>query len=386
MKASLSKELIERARAMIPTLKQRAINDEMERCVSKETVAEIKNAGLIGVMKPAKWGGHELNPMVFSEIGMALAEGDMAVAWVYGLWANHAYHLSFYDDQAQADVWSDTDKEPLISSSYSPAGKAVKVDGGYQLSGRWKWSSGSAHSDWLLLSSFPSDKPGEVVCFLVPRKDISIIDTWFVTGLKSTGSNDIVVEDVFVPEYRGLAFSDLFKGTSPGTNEGPLYKLSPITVFYRVITLPMIGALQAMVDEFVVTGEARSTSSGPITENPDALLALGQAIGAVEEMKHIQRQTFETLMDLAERGETASISDRMRYRYQSSYVAETCVQNAKALFEATSGLAMMEEATSTGRIYRNLISARQHIGSQYRKYARSLAADRFGAETKDIML
>ena len=386
MKMSVSNEMIDRARAMIPALKQRAVVDEKDRRVSEKTVADIKNAGLIGVMKPAKWGGHELNPMVFSEIGMALAEGDMAVAWVYGLWANHAYHLAFYDDRAQADVWSNTDEEPLISSSYSPSGKATRVDGGYQLSGRWKWSSGSAHSNWLLLSSFPSDKPGEVVCFLVPRKDISIIDTWFVTGLKSTGSNDIVVEDVFVPEYRGLAFSDLFKGTSPGTNNGPLYKLSPITVFYRVITLPMIGALQALVDEFVVTGEARSTSSGPITDNPDALLALGQAMGAIEEMKHVQRQTFETLMELAERGETASVSDRLRYRYQSSYVAETCILNAKALFEATSGLAMMEEATSTGRIYRNLISARQHIGSQYRKYARSLAADRFGAETKDIML
>jgi 3-hydroxy-9,10-secoandrosta-1,3,5(10)-triene-9,17-dione monooxygenase len=92
------------------------------------------------------------------------------------------------------------------------------------------------------------------------------------------------------------------------------------------------------------------------------------------------------LLDLASRGESASMSDRLRYRYQSSFVAETCVINAKALFEAAGAGAMMEETMNMGRIYRNLICARQHIGSQFRKYARTVAADRFGEKSTEIML
>ena len=370
---------------MIPSLLQRAPEDERNRCVSAQTVDEIKRAGLIRVLKPARWGGYELSPSVMADISMTLAGGDMCVAWIYGLYANHSYHLAFYPDQAQEDVWSGQE-DPIIASSYSPAGQATTVAGGYQLSGRWKFSSGSAYADWFLLSSKVADQPNEVICFLVPREDCRIIDTWHVTGLKSTGSNDIAVENIFVPGHRLLRFSDLFRGTSPGTNPGPLYKLTPIQIFYRVITMPMIGALEAMANEFIATGTNRANSSGAIAKNPDALLALGQAISAVEEMKLVQRQTFETLLDKVSRGEPASISERLRYRYQSSLVAETCLMNAKALFEAAGGSALMEEATSLGRTYRNLIAARQHIGSQFRKYARSVAADCFGDELNDVML
>jgi 3-hydroxy-9,10-secoandrosta-1,3,5(10)-triene-9,17-dione monooxygenase len=377
--------LLEHARAMIPSLLERAAEDERSRCVSKQSVEEIKKAGLIRVLKPARWGGYELSPTVLADVSMALAEGDMCVAWIYGLFANHGYHLAFYADRAQEDVWSENE-DAIVGSSYSPAGQATPVNGGYQLSGRWKFSSGSAHADWFLLSSIAANEPNEVSCFLVPRADCEIIDVWHVTGLESTGSNDIKVENAYVPTHRILRFSDLFRGTSPGTNPGPLYRLSPIQVFYRVITMPMIGALQAMTNEFVATGLNRATSSGPIAKNADALLAVGQAISAVEEMKVVQRQTFERLLDLASRGESASMSDRLRYRYQSSLVAETCVINAKALFEAAGAGAMMEETMAMGRIYRNLIGARQHIGSQFRKYARTVAADRFGEKSTEIML
>jgi 3-hydroxy-9,10-secoandrosta-1,3,5(10)-triene-9,17-dione monooxygenase len=370
---------------MIPSLLQRAAEDERNRSVSKQTVEQIKKAGLIRVLKPARWGGYELSPTVLADISMTLAEGDMCVAWIYGLFANHGYHLAFYDDRAQEDVWSGKE-DPVIGSSYSPAGQAMPVTGGYQLSGRWKFSSGSAHSDWFLLSSIATNEPNEVICFLVPRDDCEIIDTWHVTGLESTGSNDIAVAKIHVPQHRVLRFSDLFRGTSPGTNPAPLYRLSPIQIFYRVITMPMIGALQAMTNEFVETGKNRATSSGPIAKNADALLAVGQAISAIDEMKLVQRQTFETLLDQANRGKSASMSDRLRYRYQSSLVAETCVLNAKALFEAAGAGAMFEKAMTTGRIYRNLIAARQHIGCQFRKYARAVAADHFGEESTDIML
>lgn len=380
-----STSLVASARAMVPALQERAQADERNRCVSPRTVQEIKEAGLIRILKPARWGGFELSPSVMADISMTLAEGDMSVAWVYGLYANHSYHLAFYDDQAQEDVWSRLE-DPIIASSYSPAGQATAEAGGYRLTGRWKFSSGCAHADWFLLSSKAADRPNEVICFLVPKEDVQIIDTWHVTGLKSTGSNDVAVESVFVPGHRLLPFSDLFHGTSPGTNPGALYQLTPIQIFYRVITMPMIGALAVMADEFVATGTNRATSSGSIATNPDALLALGQAISAVEEMKLVQHQTFEALLDKVNRGDPASIQDRLRYRYQSSLVAETCLTHAKALFEASGAISLMEDSTSLGRIYRNLIAARQHIGSQFRKYARSVAADRFGETLNDVML
>jgi 3-hydroxy-9,10-secoandrosta-1,3,5(10)-triene-9,17-dione monooxygenase len=189
--------LVERARAMIPVLKQRAARATADRRIPEETIAEMQEAGFFRVLQPKRWGGYEMHPNVFFEVQKLLAEGCMSTGWVYGVVGGHPYEMALFHDQAQRDVWGEDDSV-LVSSSYQPVGKVERAEGGYYLSGRWGFSSGSEHCQWVLLGAMipPIEEggPPDMRTFLLPRSDYRIEDTWHVFGLQGTGSQDIVVE------------------------------------------------------------------------------------------------------------------------------------------------------------------------------------------------
>ena len=221
---------------MIAILAQRAVIDERRRRLSDETIAQLREIGIPRVMQPKRWGGYEMEPGVFAEIQMALGEGDLSAAWIAGVYAGHGYHVALFDERAQREVWNENE-EALIASPYAPNGRAVPVAGGFKFSGRWQFSSGCLHSNWILLGGVSSEDQSDARVFLLPRKDYEIIDTWRVMGLEATGSHDILVEDVFVPEYRTHKFRDGFLGRNPGAevNHGPLYPKSRTCRFSFVI-------------------------------------------------------------------------------------------------------------------------------------------------------
>ena len=178
----------------------------------------------------------------------------MASAWVYGVVAVHNWQMALFDDQACKDVWGE-DSDVLISSSYMPVGKVTPVDGGYRISGRWGFSSGSAHCSWVILGANtpPADdgKP-EPRSFLLPRDDYEIVDKWDVMGLRATGSNDIVVDNAFVPNYRTLRDIDMFNMDCPGMkfNTASLYRMPFAQVFNRTVSTTSLGALERALEVF----------------------------------------------------------------------------------------------------------------------------------------
>ena len=144
-----------------------------------------------------------MSPSVFYEIQMILAEGDMSVGWIYGVIGVHNWQIALFDDRAGRDVF-ESDTSTIIASTYMPKGKTTPVEGGYTFSGRWQFSSGSYHAQWFFLGGqFPGGGEGipSMGTFLIPRADVEIIDTWDTSGLKATGSHDVVVKDAFVPTY-----------------------------------------------------------------------------------------------------------------------------------------------------------------------------------------
>src|SRR5690606_33729665 len=152
-------ELIERARSLLPAIRQRARRAHDECKVPDVTIAEMKEAGLFRIVRPKRYGGFEMHPAVLYEVQMVLAEACMSTAWVQGLLAVHDFQLALFDDRAQADVWGEN-PDALISSTYQPVGKVTRADGGYRLSGRWRFSSGSQHGNWIFLGSFaPPEGP-----------------------------------------------------------------------------------------------------------------------------------------------------------------------------------------------------------------------------------
>jgi hypothetical protein len=197
--------LVARAREMIPALKERSAPATDERCLPEQTIREMQEAGFFRVLQPKRHGGFELDPQVFVEIQMTLAEGCMSTAWVYGVLGVHPFQLALFDARAQREVW-DSNDATLVSSSYQPVGTVERVEGGFRLSGRWGFSSGCDHCEWVLLGAvIPPAEPGappDMRTFLLPRSDYRIVHDWTVFGLQATGSHGIIVDKAFVPEYR----------------------------------------------------------------------------------------------------------------------------------------------------------------------------------------
>lgn len=321
-------ELVDRARAMIPTLKARARKCTKDGNVSVETIAEMQEAGFFRILQPKRWGGYEMHPNVFFDVQKLLAEGCMSTGWMYGVVGCHPYELALFHDQAQAEVWGE-DSAMLVSSTYQPVGKIERTEGGYYLSGRWGFSTGSTHCGWVLLGAMiPPAKEGEAPdmrTFLLPRSDYQIIEgTWDTFGLQGTGSFDIVVERAFVPEYRTHRSVDGFLCQNPGQQEntGPLYTLPWAQVFTRSVSTAAFGGARAAINAAIaIMNDRVSTNTGKASKaDPILHAAIAKAHAQVLEMELTLRTTFEELMDIAERGEPIPMEKRALYTYNSSTV------------------------------------------------------------------
>lgn len=321
-------QLVERARAMIPTLKARARQCVLDRDVPAETIREFHEAGFFRILQPKRWGGYEMNPNVFFDVQKAIAEGCMSTGWMFGVVGCHPYELALFHDEAQQEVWG-KDTSVLASSSYQPVGKVTRVEGGFRLSGRWGFSTGSVHCDWVLLGSVvppaAEGDPFDMRTFLLPRSDYTIDrDAWHTFGLQGTGSHDVIVDDVFVPEYRTHKSIDGFLCQNPGQaeNTGPLFTLPWAQVFVRSVSTAAFGGARAAVNAAIeITQNRVSTNTGKASkDDPFVLAAIAKAHAQILEMETTLRLTFDDLMAIAERGEAIPMEKRALYAYNSSTV------------------------------------------------------------------
>jgi 3-hydroxy-9,10-secoandrosta-1,3,5(10)-triene-9,17-dione monooxygenase len=383
-------EIIARARALIPTLAQRSAEGRRERRVPNATIAEMQRAGFFRVLQPKRWGGYEMDLNTFYEIQLALAEGDMSTAWVYGVSGVHPWFMALLDDRAAQEVWG-ADSGTLICSSLMPAGKAVPVEGGYRLSGRWKYASGCDHCDWALLGAMvPSDGGGPPAgrVFLLPRGDYRSVDTWQVPGLQATSSWDVIVDDVFVPAYRSQAMLDNFKLKGPGqaVNTSSLYRLPFGQIFVRGISTSALGALTGMLNALMDYSKTRITrAGGRSSDNPFVQLLCAETAAAIDEMKTILHRNFRDLHGYAERNETPPLELRLQYKFQSTAVTERCTLLAARIFKAT-GAAGLTDELPFGGILADLMAGRQHISNQFEYVGASWGGVMFGLENKDLMV
>ena len=323
-----AEELVERARAMIPALKSRARQCTKDFNVSEQTIAEMKAAGFFRILQPKRWGGYEMHPNVFFDVQRLLAEGCMSTGWMYGVVGCHPYELALFHDQAQADVWG-SDNGTLVSSTYQPVGKVEHTDGGFYLSGRWGFSTGSTHCQWVLLGAMvPPKNEGDAPdmrTFLLPRSDYQIIEgTWDTFGLQGTGSFDIVVDRVFVPEYRTHRSVDGFLCDNPGQaeNTGPLYTLPWAQVFVRSVSTAAFGGARAAVNAAIaIMNDRVSTNTGKASKaDPMLHAAISKAYAQILEMELTLKTTFSELMDYAEKGQPIPMEKRALFAYNSSTV------------------------------------------------------------------
>jgi 3-hydroxy-9,10-secoandrosta-1,3,5(10)-triene-9,17-dione monooxygenase len=249
-------ELVARARALAPRLRERAVKAERERNIPKESVDEFIAAGLIHTLQPKRWGGFEHDHEVAFDIAIELGRSTCgSSAWCLNYLADHACILAHFPEQAQHDVWS-RDKAACIATSAAPTGKVSVAPGGYKLNGRWSWCSGLRHSQWIMIGGLVfregEDHP-DMRLYLVPVEQVKQEDTWYCAGLSATGSNTSVLDDVFVPEHRSVSFATLRDAHSPGSevNTNPIYRTPFLAVHSYTLFAPALGVARGGYDDFV---------------------------------------------------------------------------------------------------------------------------------------
>lgn len=365
-------ELVARARAMIPTLKARAKACTAARNVPAETIAEMQEAGFFRILQPKRFGGFEMNPNVFFDVQKLIAEGCMSTGWMYGVVGCHPYELALFHDQAQQEVWGN-DSSMLVSSTYQPVGQVELTDGGFYLSGRWGFSTGSLHCGWVLLGALvwpeggPGSGPPDMRTFLLPRSDYQIIEgTWETFGLQGTGSFDIVVDRAFVPEYRTHRAVDGFLCQNPGQaeNDAPLYSLPWAQVFVRSVSTAAFGGARAALNAAMSIMKDRvSTNTGKASKaDPMLHAAIAAAHSQIIEMEQTLRITFDDLMAIAETRQPIPMEKRALYAYQSSMVVRRLARLVDDMVQLLGGRAIYMSSEII-QPWLDLNAARAHVAN-----------------------
>ncbi len=225
-------EAVARARALAPAIEKRAPAAEVQRQQPMETIQEIIDAGLVRMLVPRRWGGYELSIDALIDSAIEIAKADASAGWCYAFLVIHGCFLAHFPEQAQRDVWT-SNSDAMIVTTLAPAGHFRRVDGGYQLSGNWAWSSGVDHCQWSMLTAVPESQDGPPQVFLLPRSDYTVLDTWFVAGLSGSGSKNMEVKEQFVPEHRTVLLPELMGILAPkvASNTGPLYRQRLLSMF-----------------------------------------------------------------------------------------------------------------------------------------------------------
>lgn len=386
-----AEQLLQAARDMQPALRERAAECKSLRRVPDATIADFKAAGFFKILQSEQYGGYAMDPQVFYAVGLEVGKACMSSAWVLGVVAVHNWQLALFDERAAQDVWSE-DPEVLISSSYAPVGKVVPVDGGFRLSGRWSFSSGSEHCQWVFLGAVvpTPEAPFDMSnyrTFLVPIADYEIVDNWDVVGLQGTGSHDVVVDDAFVPDYRTHKVIDGFNCDNPGNavNTAPLYRMPFMQVFVRAVCTASLGALHGSLENFVEVAETRQAGPVPMRDDPMAKMLAAEVKAEMEQMKLVMYRNFDAMMECTRAGEPIAVEDRIRYRYDSAMVADRCLEMSSKMLKAAGSGGIRQGSELLSR-HLDILASQAHVANNSTPFAVNMGGVMFGQPNADFGL
>lgn len=359
-------ELVERARGLIPILNERAEQTQDLRRIPPETKQALERAGVARLLQPSRYGGCEGHLFGAVEILTHVGSACGSTAWCLAQYIGHNFMLSQWPVEAQDEIWG-VKPESLLAGILIPlCGKASKVEGGYRLTGRWPFVSGVDGCDWCILSGMVANPNGDDQerYFMMQHGTFEIIDTWHAMGLKGSGSHDIAVEDVFIPEHRTLSIEHLKGGPTPGNkvNTAPMYQLPSYMQFGIYITSATLGIANGMLaryEEFIAGHQA--LMSGKVTRNEvPQHLKVAEAAVCLTTARAIARTTCDEIMSHATDGTLPTNEQRTKYRAQANFVGLQAWRSANAIWDAAMGRAVYE-SNPLARSYRDMSAATRHF-------------------------
>lgn len=377
---------------LLPALRERAQEAEDGRRIPEESIKALQESGFFKLLQPRRYGGYEAHPVDFYTAVKMIASACGSTGWVASILGVHPWHVALFDGKAQEEVWG-SDIDTRISSSYAPMGRSTIVEGGYRLSGRWSFSSGCDHATWVLLGGPAFDaegKPVDFCTYLIPISDYTIEDVWDTVGLRGTGSNDIIVDDVFVPAHRALSFIPVSKCKVPGqeVNDSPLYRLPFGSVHPTTITAPIIGMAQGAYDAHVEHQRTRvraAYAGEQSKEDPFAMVRIAEAASEIDAAWLQLTTNISELYDHAAKGEKIPFAKRLRVRRDQVRGTERAIFAVDRMFENSGGRAL-KAGTPIQRFWRDAHAGRVHAANDPERAYKMFGTGEFGLPVTDSMV
>jgi alkylation response protein AidB-like acyl-CoA dehydrogenase len=354
-------ECVRRAAELVPVLRERAPQAEALRCIPQATIDDLCRADLLRALVPERFGGCGLDLDLIPSVAAELGRGCGSTAWCYGIWAASNWAVGMYQAQAQEEYWANG-INTLCANSLNPAGatSVTAVPGGYRLSGQWDFASGCDTATWVLVMGAG---PAGVLVFLVPRADFAIHDTWFASGLRGTGSKDIVIHDAFVPEHRALPATDMQEARTPGQviYDTANYRILTFSASGYALAASLVGMAQGAVETFQAAMRQRASAprGGPMAQLTGVQVRLAEATMEVDAARLIMLHDMHTILERARRNVMPTLEERLRTQRNQAYVVTLCVQAVNRLFAGSGGHALFD-ASPLQRFHRDIHAASHH--------------------------
>jgi 3-hydroxy-9,10-secoandrosta-1,3,5(10)-triene-9,17-dione monooxygenase len=357
-------EALVRARALLPRIAARAERADAERRIPAETMSELIESGLFGIVTPKMFGGSELGFADLVRVTAELASACGSTGWVYGVIAGHSWLLNLFPERAQHEILGHPDT--LTATVFRLAGEAIEESGGYRLkNGQGRFCSGIDYADWVIVGNAVKKSDGRVEprFFVVPKSEMEVIDDWYTIGMRGTGSRSIRIADAFIPAHRSCRLQDMLAGTSPGAalHKRPVYRmpfgdLAP----FSIVGAP-IGMARGAVDRFAKRLTASLGKADPlqVAEQSTRLSRFAEAAADVDAALALVIADA-TMIDMAPDPSALSTIDRARFPRDWAWAAQKCRNAVSRLFEAAGGSAVYD-GDAAQRMWRDVNAAAQHV-------------------------
>jgi 3-hydroxy-9,10-secoandrosta-1,3,5(10)-triene-9,17-dione monooxygenase len=362
-----------RAREIVPILRERAAKAEDARMLIRENEQLLHESGLLRFHQPKAFGGMELDFVAVVDIPAELARGCPSTAWNVGNLGCHHWILGYYEPETQREVW-DANPDALIASSIAlAAGRARKAEGGFIVNGRWPFSSAVDNSDWNMLAVTVFDDDGKTpldwrLC-LVPKSDYQIIDTWYAMGMGATGSKDVAVTELFVPERRALALQRCRGGREhPGAalSPGPLFRIPIVAASSHPLAPAAVGAAEGAYELFVETMARRAgTYTGARVADFQAVqIKVARARCLIDSARSFLRQSAIAFQESAERDEAPDLETKLRFRAHSAFAVSQAREAVETLWSCY-GAQGLYVSDPLQRHLRDVLAISQHFSFNF---------------------
>lgn len=370
MPAVDAETLIAEARAMGPEIIALRAEIEAGRHLPPALVNRLRDARMFQLWVPDAFGGLELHPIDFVRVVEELSRTDGSVGWCVGVCGVCGLMAGALPEHTVREVFGPDD---VVAGSVNPTGRAVAVEGGYRVTGRWAYGSGIDFSSWVVGNCIVHDGETprrkasgapEMQFILFPRREVEVIDTWRVGGLRGTGSHDFRVDDVFAPDAHALpAFAP------SGQRRETLYQTPLISLFVVALAAVTLGIARAAIDAGVELASAKTPMGSTVLlrDRPIAQFQIARAEALVRGARAVVFEAIREQWEEIKLGRPPSLEKRIGIRLACTFAGESCAE-AVDLVHRTAGGTAITESGRIDRCFRDIHAATQHIGLTTNNY------------------